>query len=80
MSSADLPLVIICGERAVFHLIDPDVPAGELLARFDLYFEPGLALGGRAVWNSSEGSLPLDPGRTIGEQVPADAEIEIRPD
>lgn len=78
MSAATLPLIVVRGERAVFHLLDPDVPAGELPGRLALYFEPLVVAPSRLVWNSDDGPRPLDPGRGIGEQVPPEAEVEIR--
>lgn len=76
--AATLPLVVVRGERAVFHLLDPAVLAGELPARLALYFEPlGQAAEG-LVWNAHDGPRPLDPDRGIGEQVPPEAEVEIR--
>ena len=78
MGAATLPLVFVRGERAVFHLLDPAVPAGELPGRLALYFESLVVASARLVWNSDDGPRPLDPGRGIGEQVPPEAEVEIR--
>ncbi|HET9581287.1 MAG TPA: hypothetical protein VFP76_00530 [Gemmatimonadota bacterium] len=80
MGAETLPLIFVRGERAVFHLLDPALPAGELPARLALYFEPGAHAPARLVWNSSDGPRPLDPGRGIGDQVPPEAEVEIRAD
>lgn len=80
MDRADIPLVIIEGERAVLHLVEAALPVGELPARLALYFEPGRARGTKLVWIAAEGPRALDPGRSIGEQVPPDAELEIRAD
>lgn len=77
MDPAHIPLVIVEGERAVLHLVEATMPVGEVPARLALYFEPGRAPGARCVWISAEGPRPLDPHRTVGEQVPADAEIEL---
>lgn len=80
MGASTLPLIVVRGERAVFHLLDPAVPAGEVAGHLALYFEPAGLSPARLVWNSVDGPRPLDPGRGIGEQVPPEAEIEIRPD
>jgi hypothetical protein len=80
VDAATLPLIVVRGERAVFHLLDPAIPAGELPGRLALYFEPAGLVPARLVWNSVDGPRPLDPGRGIGEQVPPEAEIEIRAD
>lgn len=80
MGTATLPLIVVRGERAVFHLLDPAVPAGELPGRLALYFEPGGRAPARLVWNSVDGPRPLDPGRGIGDQVPPEAEVEMRAD
>ncbi|HWC06229.1 MAG TPA: hypothetical protein VG799_03160 [Gemmatimonadota bacterium] len=78
MGAATLPLIFVRGERAVFHVLDPALPAGELPGRLALYFEPPGVSRARLVWNSDDGPRPLDPGRRIGEQVPPEAEVEIR--
>lgn len=80
MGAATLPLIFVHGERAVFHLLDPSLPVGELPGRLALYFEPAAVARARLVWNSDDGPRPLDPGRGIGEQVPPEAEVEIRAD
>lgn len=78
MGAATLPLIVVRGERAVFHLLDPAMPAGELPGRLALYFEPRGSAAAELVWISDDGPRPLDPGRGIGEQVPPEAEVEIR--
>ncbi|MGH7556930.1 MAG: hypothetical protein ACREMD_03990 [Gemmatimonadota bacterium] len=80
MDETDIALVIVEGERAVFHLVDAALPVEELPARLALYFQPRREPAARLVWISSEGPRPLDPRRAVGEQVPAEAEIEIRVD
>lgn len=70
--------MIVEGERAVFHLVDAGLPAGELPARLGLYLEPHRAPADRLIWISPQGPRLLDPRRTIGEQIPPEAEIEIR--
>ena len=80
MGAATLPLIFVRGERAVFHLLDPAVPAGELPGRLALYFELPVLARARLVWNSDGGPRPLDPVLGIGEQVPPEAEVEIRPE
>lgn len=77
MSEGPLALVFTCGERAVCHLVDPAAPAGEVSERVALYFAPAIAPAGALVWRAEGGPRPLDPARPIGEQVPAEAEIEI---
>lgn len=72
--------MIVEGERAVLHLVEAALPVGELPALLSLYLEPGRATEARLVWISAEGPRPLDPRRTVGEQVPAEAELEIRVD
>ena len=78
MGAPTLPLIVVRGERAVFHLLDPAVLAGELPERLAVYFEPAALALARLVWNSDDGPRPLDPGRGIGEQVPPEAEVELR--
>lgn len=79
MTDDALSLVFARGERAVCHTVDPTVPAGEVPSLLAWY------LGGtggepiRLVWISDDGPRPLLPERPIGEQVPADAEIELEP-
>lgn len=79
MSPEGLPLVFSRGERAVCHAVDPSTPVSELPSLLALYFGDGHTEGARLVWRSEEGLRPLEPGRPIGEQVPADAEIELEP-
>lgn len=78
MTEGSLPLVFTCGERAVCHLVDPAAPARDLEARVALYFAPAVVPAGGLVWRSSDGARPLDPARPIGDQVPAEAEIELQ--
>lgn len=80
MDVAEIPLVIVEGERAVLHLVEASLPVAELPGRLALYLEPGGVPGRRLVWISADGPRPLDPDRTVGEQVPPEAEIEIRLD
>lgn len=77
MTGETLPLVFAYGERAVCHAVDPGMPARQLLSRISLYLAPGPAPCGALVWRSDEGARLLDLARPIGEQVPADALIEI---
>ena len=74
-----IPLVIVEGERAVLHLIEPDLPVAELRVQLSVYLEPGRSRESRFIWMSPEGPRLLDPKRAVGEQVPAEAEIEIHP-
>lgn len=79
MTGGEIPLVFARGERAVCHAVDPATPAAQVPALLSLYFggpgESAVAL----VWRSADGPRPLEPDRAIGEQVPADAEIELEP-
>lgn len=78
MSEAPLPVVVTCGERAVFHLLESSMPAGELTRALALYL--GVALPAAApFWRDAAGERALDPALPIGAQVPPDAEIELRP-
>ena len=77
MTDGSLPLVFTCGERAVCHLVDPAAPARDLETRVALYFAPAAVPAG-LVWRSGDGARPLDPARPIGDQVPAEAEIELQ--
>lgn len=80
MSEATLSLLFTQGERAVAHAIDPETPVREIPQRLALYL--GSDGGGRSlgvVWLSDTGPVALDPGRPVGEQVPAEAVIELRP-
>lgn len=79
MTGGSLPLVFAHGERAVCHAVDPGMPAHQLLSLMSLYLAPVPPQPGALVWRSDEGVRPLDPARPIGEQVPADALIEIGP-
>jgi hypothetical protein len=77
-----LPVIVTCGERAVCHAVDPDLPAGELAAALRLYLGPPgalLAPGGPVtpVWRAAEGPRPLDPALPLGAQVPPEAEIDF---
>jgi hypothetical protein len=74
----EIPLVIVDGERAVLHLVEAALPVRELGTRLAVYLAPGRVEDAQFVWLSSDGPRVLDPGRTVGEQVPAEAEIEIR--
>ena len=90
MKDASLSLVVTCGERAVCHVVDSSLPAGELARELALYFSP-LALaasapappctlavsGAELVWRSEGGPRRLDPGAPIGAQVPPEAEIDL---
>lgn len=79
MSEDPLSVVVTCGERAVCHAVDPRVPAGELVREIALYLGPLAVPRTVPFWRTSEGSHPLDPTIPIGVQVPADAEIDLRP-
>ncbi len=72
--------MIVEGERAVFHVVDAGLPVGELPARLGLYLQPGRDPADRLIWISPEGPRLLDPRRAVGEQIPPEAEIEIRGD
>lgn len=80
MSGDALPLVFTRGERAVFHAVDPMVPAADLVETIALYFgfRDGCAIG-ELRWLGENGPVPLDPDRPVGEQVPPEAEIELGP-
>lgn len=78
MDPAQIPLVIVEGERALLHVVEATLPAGELPARLSLYFESAPPGARSLVWLGSDGPRVLDPDRAIGEQVPPDAELEIR--
>jgi len=75
VTGPSLPLVFVRGERAVCHVIDASLPAGEISRAVELYFAPDVSPSGVPLWRSSSGDRPLDPAVAIGAQVPADAEI-----
>lgn len=77
MSDGHLPIVIARGERAVCHVVDPSVTAAEIPSLLALYLGGSANRASRLVWLSEEGPRPLVPELPIGEQVPADAEIEL---
>lgn len=79
MTDGALSLVFARGERAVCHTIDPALPAGEVPGLLAWYLGGSDGEAWRLVWISDRGPRRLVPERPIGEQVPADAEIELEP-
>lgn len=79
MSEPTLAIVVTCGERAVCHAVDPALPAGELLSELALYLGPAPPPATVLVRCTDERAVPLDPHAPIGVQVPAEAEIDLRP-
>lgn len=80
MSQGSIPLRFTLGERTVAHALDPATPVSEVPARIALYFSrQEFAEPGGLVWLSDDGPVQLDPSLGIGRQVPAEAEIELRP-
>lgn len=79
MTPEGLPLVFAHGERAVCHAVDPATPAADLPSILALYFGDAAPDAARLVWRSDDGPRALEPDRAIGEQVPADAEIDLTP-
>lgn len=79
MSAGALPLVFAFGERAVCDVVDPSIPAAEVLPAIAFYFAPQAGFAGGLVWVAGDGERELDPLRPIGEQVPAEALIRIAP-
>lgn len=77
MTPDGLPLVFCRGERAVCHAVDPATPVADLPAILALYFGSPPSDETRLVWRSDDGPRALEPGRPIGDQVPAEAEIEL---
>lgn len=77
MTEDPLPIVIGRGERAVCHVVDPSVTAAEIPSLLALYLGGSADEPSRLVWRSEDGPRPLLPDLPIGEQVPADAEIEL---
>lgn len=58
------------------HVVDPDLPAGELAAVLSLYLGLRGDLPG-PVWRSATGPRLLDPALPLGAQVPPEAEIDF---
>ena len=79
MTAATLPLVVLLGERAVCHLVDPDTPAAELPGLLALYL--GVSASSLHALARRDGDVlhPLDPALPVGAQLAADAEVELHP-
>jgi len=78
VSAEPLPLVFHRGERAVSHAVDPELPAAGVARALALYFTPDrLPAACALVWRAGDGPRTLDPRAPLGEQVPADAEIDL---
>lgn len=77
--SDGLPLIVTWGERAVYHAVAPDTPAGELPGLLALYLGDADGAARVPVRIVPEGELPLDPDLPIGGQVDPETEIGLRP-